>query len=727
MKKHLLGTLFLFLLFVSCSKEETESKIEIKEPETEEPGDDVPVILADNTIQLTQEMISQVSEVVKGRDFILNSSVEESKVPKVGQVLLVSEASEKFPYGFLGKVTQINKEAGGYKISTESVPLDVAFEKLSINQTIDLVPENETSTRSLLPDEDGFFWIEKDCEKGDEDNKVEGGLSVGCKLQCVIDINNKAHKPMASFVLISRLKANLSLDLKCEGEKEVLKIPFGHFPLKIATISPVGAAVTIVMQPSIDLDFIVSTKGEMTLNAKGEFFKEVISGMVYKDGNWKGGSHEQKSEGINGFKITESEFKMDGSLFEGVRMGVNIVLFTAELANASFNVRAGLGQKAHLEVDMMGQNFYDQFKDSYLQTYLEIGVQGEAAIPILGDEKSWGPKDLIEPIQLMKKDYYLFPSFNDMEVTTDEKKMTAVVSASVKRDLLFKSTQMNMGLYDKNEKLVQSSDLTAYSKEDEFPNPWQVPFTSLKANTKYNVRPIIKFPVFNATFKASPIKDFIIEKNEITTLDAVNIKTGEATCKGNYQLPPDELPLSYGICYSFSNQVPTVSDSKVLANNVDMDGNFSVRLTGLKDDEIYNYRAFVVLEDRTVYGETKILSSNFPIGIWRNTYVEWRERLLSDPELTSRKEEVNKIIVFLANGRLGTLDNLGNVIESSTDTYQYDKSVKKMTITVYDAEDKKMVTDTMDVEITSDGFTLTNHWIDEDMESYTINTFVKVE
>lgn len=716
----------MLLLFVSCSKEGTsvdDNEPEKEKPGTEEPdGDNNKVVLGEKTVQLTQDLVNQVSETVKSSDLTLSSSVKESELPEVGQILLVSEVSEKFPNGFLGRVTKVSKENGGYKVSTESVPLDVAFEELSVDQTIDLIPEG-VDTRALTADEDGFYWVEMELKGGEI---AKGTCAVGCKLQCIIDINNKVHKPMASFTLISRLKANAALEIKGEGDKDILDIPLISVPLKIVPVNPVGAAITITMQPTLDLKFLVSAHGEFSLNANSEFYKEVVSGLVYQDGAWKAGSHEQKN-GTNGFELKQAEMKVDGTLFEGLQMGVSLKFFNAGVANASFGVRAGLGQEAHFSCDMLGQNFYDQFKDSYLQSYLEIGVQGEAAVPILGDGASWGPEDLIEPVRLMKKDYYLFPSFNDLDVTTDEKKMTAAVSASVKRDLLFKSTQINMGLYDKNEKLLQSSDLMAYNKEAEFQNPWQVPFTSLKANTKYNVRPIIKFPVFNATFEASPIKDFIIEKDEVTTLDAVNIKTGEATCKGKYQLPPDEQPLSYGICYSSGNQLPTASDSKVLSNNVDADGNFSVRLTDLKDDEIYNYRAFVVLKDRTVYGETKSLSTNFPVGTWRNTYVEWRERLLTETELTSRKEEVNRIIVFLANGHLGTLDNLGNVIESPTDTYKYDKSAKKMTITGYDTEDKEWVTDTMDVEMTSDGFILTNHWIDEDMESYTINTFVKVE
>lgn len=725
MKNYLWVTFFLMLLLVSCSKEETSvdgNEPDKEKPDPEEPDGDNKTVLGEKTVLLTQDLINQVSGTVEGSDLALSSSVKETELPEVGQILLVSQVSEKFPNGFLGKVTKVSKENGGYKVSTESVPLDVAFEELSVDQTINLIPE-EAETRALTPDKDGFYWVEKELKGG---GIAKGTCAVGCKLQCVIDINNKVHKPMASFTLISRLKMNAALEVKGESDKNIVNIPLISIPLKIVPVNPVGAAVTITMQPTLDLRFFVSAHGEFNLNADSEFYKEVVSGLVYQDGVWKGGSHEQKN-GTNGFELRQAEMKVDGTLFEGLEMGVSLKFFNAGIANAFFGVRAGLGQEAHFSCDLLGQNFYDQFKDTYLQSYLEVGVQGEAAVPILGDGASWGPEDLIEPIHLMEKDYYLFPSFKDMEVTTNEEKMTAMVSASVKRDLLFKSTQINMGLYDEEEKLIQSSDLTAYSKEAEFQNPWQVPFISLKTNTKYNVRPIVKLPVFNTTFEASPVKDFIIEKNEVTTLDAVNIKTGEATCKGRYQLSPDEQPLSYGICYSFSKQAPTISDTKVLSNNVDTDGNFSARLTNLKDDEIYNYRAFVVLADRTVYGETETFSTNFPIGTWRNTYVEWRERLLTDPELTSRKEEVNKVIVFLENGHLGTLDNLGNVIESPTDTYKYDILTKRMRITVYDAEDKEMVTDTMDVEMTSNGFTLTNYWIDEDMESYTINTFVKVE
>lgn len=630
MKKHLLGTLFLFLLFVSCSKEETESKIEIKEPETEEPGDDNnnSVVLADNTIQFTQELVNHVSEVT-GSNFTFDSSVEEAKLPKVGQVLLVSEISEKFPNGFLGKVTQITKESGGYKIQTEPASLKEAFKELILDDEIDFVPlEDNPQTRSTFSkDEDGYYCAAFPCS-----GKWEA-LTLAGRTECGLKMVRKGNFLTNDFECTVYLKMNVNSEFGVSAKKDFeLKVkPFFSKPLRA-----VGGIVTAIITPVFELKPLLQVEGSCNLKFKGELEQIFVGGFSYINGEIQMG--DKKVPGEKRFTLGLSEnISLHGEAFIGLGGNVKLALLGSDIISVGLETKLGPKLSADLDFNITASNLYESLKDTKATTSLYCGMDLVAKADLFplkdkndkDDEKEGNTEVRREffGLDLLLEDKYLFPSFDDMSVEVNEDKQDAKVSTTVKRNLLFENVKVGMKLYDKDNAIISVSKSVPYYKEKEFQSPWEVLFTSLKVNKKHYVRPCVE--LFGKSFTATPTKDFKVEK--------------------------------------------------------------------------------------------------FPVGTWRNTYVEWKERLLSDSELTSRKEEVNKIIVFLANGRLGTLDNLGNVIESSTDTYQYDKSVKKMTITVYDAEDKKMVTDTMDVEITSDGFTLTNHWIDEDMESYTINTFVKVE
>lgn len=157
MKKYfLIAVAFLSLLtFNACSSDSPEVELPPKEepeqPDTpvdpDNPSTSDNVVLAENTILLTDSIDKYVTNPVTGTTLNLETSIDETELPEVGQVLLYGNVSEKFPLGFLGKVKDVVKSSSGYEVITETVSLEEAFDKLYINETIALTSDEESQQK----------------------------------------------------------------------------------------------------------------------------------------------------------------------------------------------------------------------------------------------------------------------------------------------------------------------------------------------------------------------------------------------------------------------------------------------------------------------------------------------------------------------------------------------------------------------------------------------------
>ncbi len=95
------------------------------------------------------------------------------------------------------------------------------------------------------------------------------------------------------------------------------------------------------------------------------------------------------------------------------------------------------------------------------------------------------------------------------------------------------------------------------------------------------------------------------EKALVTTNALTSVPTAlQANCLGQYVLVNGGISLrEYGICYSSTNQFPTIIDQKIAAASADTDGNYEVVLTDLSAATTYYFRAYVMVNNETIYGD----------------------------------------------------------------------------------------------------------------------------
>lgn len=96
----------------------------------------------------------------------------------------------------------------------------------------------------------------------------------------------------------------------------------------------------------------------------------------------------------------------------------------------------------------------------------------------------------------------------------------------------------------------------------------------------------------------------------LSTGDSREVTDKTAVCSGMYlgKQAPDEV----GICYSSTSEEPRVADAKVPAE-VDSEGMFSARLSGLEMDKLYYWCPYAKVKGVTYYGSTAAFKT---IGIW---------------------------------------------------------------------------------------------------------------
>lgn len=452
-----LALILLIFTFNACSsnplEEDTPKQEEPAEPTKPNEPEDSNVILSENTILLNESLEKYVINNVTGTSLEIDASIKESELPQIGQILLYGSISDKFPFGFLGKVKQITKNQGKYEIETEPVSLEEAFDKLYINETPEIILENTDSLNSrsvsLYADEDGYVglqtrwavefgaisekeWTSTSSQSGAISGGIESGSGIGIKLKCFIDIDKKAQKePHIEFTFLSKTFYGFGIDIKGNLSRKYTK---GIKKVSIAPVLlPTGALTKIILHPEFILSAFMNFDGEFEYSSESHSQQQWEMSFIYEHGQAR-----FESQNINEQKNTSSveSFQLMGSISTGLSMGIKMKLFNNE--NISSELTASAGPSIAAEISYKNEdleNMYDKLKDSKI-TFTPCNVTAQIGVEtpfFLKDTKASGEIELLN-FSIGEKDYYLFPEFEEAEAIWKDNKIN--VSYNVSRDLL---------------------------------------------------------------------------------------------------------------------------------------------------------------------------------------------------------------------------------------------------------------------------------------------------
>lgn len=345
----LLAVLLSFV-FITCSDDDTGNSAP---PKFNEPEKGVKVYSTTDASYITEKVESST-------ELTFSNSTPDEVLPKVGTIIQMP-MSENTPYGFLGRVTSIER-GNNITVKTEEVALDEAYPNLSIDTIINVLDDIEG-----VFDEDGNpveYTIEEIKDSSavtrsvgefDWENKVinipiptdflgdefeaTGSMRVsfaGSKF----DLDNKDELRYLNLELHPSLSLSASLKTEYKGGGKEFKTK----PLKIKARAIVGP---VIIPITIPICFKAGINGEISSTLTLNYSKSCNAYVRFKDGIWDKGCIPTNSGDNNPW--VASSFDASGSLYAGIDVEFIAGIYTQNAGigfelfpNASLSANASL-------------------------------------------------------------------------------------------------------------------------------------------------------------------------------------------------------------------------------------------------------------------------------------------------------------------------------------------------------------------------------------------------
>ena len=421
MKKALsiLGLLFLVVAFQACkSDDELQTSVVNNNYYTTANG---------ITVLKEEAQLFIVESPTNDSLLVFSSSTPDEALPNVGTIIYVP-ITEKTPYGFLGKVTAIEK-GNEIMVKTESVPLEEAFDNLSVDTVINLMDKVE----SVL-DEDGnpiqYEMIDSTLtESGDAKTRAGGYWQGGViKFPFTIGKREDGHELIgALYAELTNFDFNVDIvnnelryiDVKADPTVKIsltdrIKIKKREEKSKlIGTVNcapitiPTPIIVPIILRPKLYLYLVYGATGEITASLSLQYQKSFETEIHWRNGTWdkKLLCNDLKNE--NPWTVTE--FDVNGELYIGSKMGLLVGLYSATTGiGITVTPKISLGAEAKLSTENL----------------LDINPQVELAAKWSGDlyftaslfNRPIAHYSFSSPEYVAwSEKLYLFPQFGDFE------------------------------------------------------------------------------------------------------------------------------------------------------------------------------------------------------------------------------------------------------------------------------------------------------------------------
>lgn len=610
--KHFMYLLALVLMvnLNACSSDSPEEETP-EVPPQEEPGTDpnapqgADIVVNPNTLLLKDGLDKYVDNPVEGSTLSLNAGVQASELPEVGRVLLYGGISDKFPLGFLGKVSKVEKTATGYDIETEPASLEETFDKLYVNDTLDIELDDTALAQSRAinfhKDAEGYTGLQTRFEfplgkslngiegwkVGDLSASLEGrvvyGIGFGMKLHCFMDMDKtKGKKLHIEFGFFLKTESGLNTTL----EGSLGEVPSSYskdlwdIPIKPAVLAGgVGQVVSLIMTPHFTGKLFTEINGEVDFAAESHHKDKWEIKYVYKDG--KSELLPPTHQNIREDPFKPTSVKLKGTYSAGMAAAVEVRLFNTKEASCGIEMKAGPVIEGNIIYeDKDGTDLiYSKLKDCSL-AFTPFNVNGSlsAEVPLLAEEDAPGvsivpfSQELFSTDVFPKTELFLFPDFEPSDPFRFKDEIYVAYTAN--RLTLF-PYEFGLRLTDDSNKIVADHgkgevESKEHGSGTEKSTHISTTFTETDLKKTYYVRPTLKVPIFKTVIPAKPV--VTLKGTERTERDAL-IALYQATDGDHWAVNTNwcsDKPLSewYGITTDSKGKVTTIDLAENKLNGV---------------------------------------------------------------------------------------------------------------------------------------------------------------
>ena len=441
--------------------------------------------LSDNVIELEGDLLKHVANQ-KGDTLVYNGNTPDDALPKVGEIILVTQPTDVFPYGFLGKVTKISND-GHINIITEPAALDEAFDYLDVSQSYELTPESSKAISRNAETQKEFKKFTRPFSKEYSDAiSLNGELTLGVQVDATLKIDKRNGKKLRNGkITISTLQeVNMSLDVELEKEFEKSV----NFPSKAITFPPLQfGPVTLV--PALQPYLFVQAAGKIETHPS-MFYQQIRTASLVFNGNSWSYINDDSNDPTIEFNLTP-DISMQGSIYDGVGVALEFRLYGSEDNKAFIDAKIGPQISGEVTLATDPDSIYESGKDSNLDFGMLFSAGGGAGVKFFFIEKEWSHYPI--NLSFLQSTRHFFPSFSNDTIAYTNGEISA--STDLGRDLLWKQN-VGLALY-KGDERIEVSEPVGYKFENDFKerNPLEGIFEDIPEEEKndYSVWSYVKW------------------------------------------------------------------------------------------------------------------------------------------------------------------------------------------------------------------------------------------
>lgn len=500
--------ILLCTIVVSCSNSDSPTVDPSPEP-TPEPE---PVVqnyrLKDGVNEIKGSNLDYIVEANEGTTLVLSNNYPSDEVPVVGEIVFVYPNAEKLPFGFLGKVSEINQSGGNYNLVTEQVTLDEAFSYLSVNETIDmeLYAEGEeiAESRAFFENINGY-----QCKSQEISGKLKlyddalslevvGKVTCGIRRNTSILVNDTTdiNSTMVTFCFYVSVDGKMHFLSEINNDnksralvnknklKEIFKKPIFkvNLPPNIASF---------FATPSIDVNLATKAEAALSLGLGFNFSNESALSVICENGVSRLVQEKLDSKESTFTLLPNSEISVKGNILVGAHLKPIVRLFNRDDMNVHLECAVGPRVGAEIEYDPINdKSVYDALKDDKISASLAFVAEAGGNFTNKFEwSNPWVDVDL-KPFY----EGYIFPDFTDCTIEKVEDGKYNVASTTLKRDILF-NTSVGIAAFDEDDSIMFETKPKTYRLEKDFEklNPLELKFENTDENNKYSIWSYVKW------------------------------------------------------------------------------------------------------------------------------------------------------------------------------------------------------------------------------------------
>lgn len=510
-----------------------------------------------------------------------------------GDILLYEKFDELFVDGFAGKVTSISSIGENLEVSCEPVTLPEIYEQYIAvgDYVVEEDPQNKSRLKAMPAKKVTAEFRPKvtlDASLNLGPVSITGGLDNSLYIKIVANIS----KGQTYIELTYKSETETKVGVSVSGEIGSLRTE-----PNVVTI-PVPFPSTIIQ---VDVQFATFVQLGISGSANLNLNRKITEGrtIIYKDGQLSSTVTPPTSTfGLDGSINLEGDLWLGALIRPRLHTIGNLVGIDEEVGagpycnfNMAFNPTVFESLNAYERLKDSSFSHGNRIREGYQYYYWHPIRLRTERVTVAAREYNVGLTDA-----------YMFPEFEDLEVTSDSKSIT--VSTTAVRPV-FPPCEVGLCVLDEEGTIVDSyySDERKHLLNTEL--KLNHTFSSnLKKGVKYTVCPIIRY--LGVELQATPEEECYLDCELNTGKSSSTLNSFEASGSIGGDISSNA---KVGFAYTSDKVNPRKENAKLCEATLIDSNTFKGAVSGLSQGTTYYYCAYVCYGDTYYYGDTQCITT----------------------------------------------------------------------------------------------------------------------